>query len=139
MNAKSNLIHTVVCGLGVPLGIVLGTVLAPATDARAAQDGASDPEPPAISAEGTEQVSVPAGDDRPQEGPAPVDIRERQAFGQTITEYERAGRVFLMTVKPRVGPTQYWNDPDGDGQFQRSTSDNIDESVNLPKWRLGGW
>lgn len=69
----------------------------------------------------------------------PPRVRTREEYGQIVTEYERRGGVYMMTVKPRVGPKQYWNDPDGDGQFQRSTSDNIDESLNLPKWRLGGW
>ena len=45
----------------------------------------------------------------------------------------------MITVKPRMGPTQYWNDPDGDGQFQLRTSSGINEDINLPKWRLGGW
>jgi len=71
--------------------------------------------------------------------PLPPRVQHREEYGQTITEYSRGGRVFLMTVKPRVGPTQYWEDPDGDGQFQQSTSDDIEERLNLPKWKLGDW
>jgi hypothetical protein len=71
--------------------------------------------------------------------PPPPEVIERQAYGQTITEYRRGNEIFMMTVKPRYGPKQYWNDPDGDGQFQRSTSDDVSEDMNLPKWRLGGW
>lgn len=71
--------------------------------------------------------------------PPAQEKRVRHEFGQTITEYVRNGEVFMMTVKPRVGPTQYWSDPNGDGQFQNRTNNSIDDNVNLPKWRLGGW
>jgi len=113
------------------------------------------PEPPALADQRAEEVR-PAGEARPVEGNgAPADDGEPDApqvrrfpdgeprtieeHGQTITEYSRGGRVYMMTVKPRLGPTQYWQDREGDGQFQRHNSDDIDESVNLPKWRLGGW
>lgn len=107
--------------LGTTVGVA-GLVVAVSTGAWADDGGDSRQSP-------TESRPVPE---------APT-VRERMEHGQIITEYERRGGVYLMTVKPRVGPTQYWNDPDGDGQFQRSTSDDIDENVNLPKWRLGGW
>lgn len=71
--------------------------------------------------------------------PPPTRVQRRQEAGQTITEYTRGGKVILMTVEPRKGPTQYWQDPDGDGQFQQSTGDAFDEQLNLPKWKLGDW
>ena len=84
-----------------------------------------------------------AADEENTDGAAVVaplpEVTQREAYGQTITEYRRGNDVFLMTVKPRYGPTQYWSDPDGDGQFQRSTSDDVSDEINLPKWRLGGW
>lgn len=127
MNAKLTSIDAALCGLAV-LAVLAGP-------ARAAQDEAADsaPSPP--------EIAEP-GDGSGQDGdqaPPPVRVDSRQQFGQTITEYKRGGRVFLMTVKPRNGPTQYWDDLDGDGQFQRSNSNNIDETMNLPKWRLGNW
>lgn len=117
----------------------LGMVAALAGGVHAAQDEAdAAPEPPGISEGGTAGEAGAQADGNEQT-PPPQRIHRRQEFGQTITEYERGGRVFLMTVKPRLGPTQYWDDPDGDGQFQRRNSDTIDENHNLPKWRLGGW
>lgn len=113
-------LRTVLGAAGLAALLSTGGVLA-------AEDGASEPR--------TAEAS--SNDDG--EAPPPPTVRERREHGQIITEYERRGGVYLMTVKPRVGPTQYWNDPDGDGQFQNSTSDDIDESLNLPKWRLGGW
>lgn len=128
MNAKLTTIDAVLCGLAV--------LVALAGPARAAQDEAADaaPAPPEITGPGGE-----SGQAREQAAPPPVSVDSRQQFGQTITEYKRGGRVFLMTVKPRNGPTQYWDDLDGDGQFQHSNSNNIDETMNLPKWRLGNW
>lgn len=111
MHAKSKRTLTALCALGL--------MLAAAAGARAQETSGQD--------------------DASGEAPPPPSANTRQEFGQTITEYERHGDVYLMTVKPRVGPTQYWNDPDGDGQFQRQNSDDLDENVNLPKWRLGGW
>lgn len=128
MNAKSTAIVAALCGLAM--------LVALAGPGRAAQDEAADtaPAPPEIAEPGDE--SRQAGE---QAAPPPVSVDRRQQFGQTITEYKRGGRLFLMTVKPRNGPTQYWDDLDGDGQFQRSNSNNIDETMNLPKWRLGNW
>ena len=134
MKAMSRPLRAAVCVLGI--GLVLSGAV------RAAQDGAADepPEPPEIADTGAAGARGDAARGGDASGPPPAPrLYRRQEHGQTITEYSRGGKVFLMTVKPRVGPTQYWDDPDGDGQFQRSTSDDIDESPNLPKWRLGGW
>lgn len=131
MQVKTTSRHAALCALTAALllaGGVRAAEDAPAEDAPAPPDSAEDP------AASTTGQQGEAG-----QPPPPVRAHRREAFGQTITEYSRGGRVFLMTVKPRVGPTQYWDDPDGDGQFQRSTSDNIDENLNLPKWKLGGW
>lgn len=121
------------------LGMLLGAAgLALSAGAVAAQSGEDAPPPPEITS-GDQGAAADQGAGTSREAPPPTEVRTRQQFGKTITEYERQGRVFMMTVKPRVGPTQYWNDPDGDGQFQLSTSSGLDEETNLPKWRLGGW
>lgn len=127
MNGKAKTLRAAVCGLGVMLALGGGT--------GAADDEAGDdaPPPPDIAEEAANR------DDGDQQPPPAPRVHTRQEHGQTITEYSRGGRVFLMTVKPRGGPTQYWDDPDGDGQFQSRNSSNIDEDMNLPKWRIGGW
>lgn len=141
MNPISRTLQAALCSLGMIVALAGGV--------HAAQDeGADDaPAPPEISEQGAEQGADDAdGESREdrqaredEQAPPPPRVHRREEFGQTITEYERGGRVFLMTVKPRIGPTQYWDDPDGDGQFQRRNSDTIDENHNLPKWRLGEW
>lgn len=127
MNGKAKTLQAAVFGLGMIFALGGGT--------HAAGDEAEDdaPPPPDIAEESASR------DDGEQRAPPAPRVQTRQEHGQTITEYSRGGRVFLMTVKPRVGPTQYWDDPDGDGQFQNRTSSDIDEDMNLPKWRLGGW
>jgi hypothetical protein len=123
MIGRTKALYAVAASLGLILAVFTGTGSAQNDEAAAA------PEPPEV------QQGENASN---REGPR-VDVRQRQEYGQTITEYSRGDRVFLMTVKPRSGPTQYWDDPDGDGQFQRRTSDDIDENLNLPKWKLGDW
>lgn len=127
MNMKPKTRHAVVHALAAVLALGGG-----AAAAQQQSDGDA-PAPPALA----EGESGQAGEQA--RAPAPTRIHRRTEHGQTITEYYRGGKLVLMTVKPRVGPTQYWDDPDGDGQFQRHTSDNIDESLNLPKWKIGSW
>lgn len=137
MNPISRTLQAALCSLGM--------IVALSGAVHAAQDeGADDaPEPPDIAEQGTGDTDRQSREERQtredEQAPPSPRVHRRKEFGQTITEYERGGRVFLMTVKPRVGPTQYWDDPDGDGQFQRRNSDTIDENHNLPKWRLGEW
>lgn len=129
MNARLNRLYLLLGALGLALAVSAG--------ARAGQTGDDASAPPEVTS--GDQAGAPDSPTGDSGGGPPPEVNTRHEFGQTITEYKRQGRVFMMTVKPRVGPTQYWNDPDGDGQFQLSTSDSIEENTNLPKWRLGGW
>jgi len=122
MKARSNKPHAAMGTVACTLACALVLSFAVSTGARAGQNSGQGDDA------GAAKASPPA-----------QETRVRHEFGQTITEYVRNGEVFMMTVKPRGGPTQYWDDPDGDGQFQSRTSNSIDDNVNLPKWRLGGW
>ncbi len=73
-----------------------------------------------------------------KEQPPADEVIERVEGDQTITEYRRRGQLYMVKMKPKRGPAQYWMDRDGDGQFEREGGD-IDEDVNLPKWRIGNW
>lgn len=70
--------------------------------------------------------------------PTGEEVSERVEGDQIITEYRRRGQLYMVKVKPKNGPAQYWVDRDGDGQFQRRDTD-INEDINLPKWRIGTW
>lgn len=135
MNTTSSKLYPILAAAAVALAV--------SAAATAAEEDATDPAPPDLADEASSQPERPADDAESDsdEAAAPEmpTVQTRIEHGQTITEYRRQGRVFMMTVEPRRGPKQYWNDPDGDGQFQRRTSPDLDENVNLPKWRLGGW
>ena len=66
------------------------------------------------------------------------EVIERVEGDQTITEYRRRGQLYMVKVKPKQGPAQYWLDEDGDGRFQEREN-GINEEINLPKWRIGNW
>lgn len=66
-------------------------------------------------------------------------VQQKVEAGQIVTEYRRHGELYLMSVKPRLGPTQYWNDSDGDGQLQTKHNGELGDDFNLPKWKLGSW
>jgi len=126
-----------------PLLALAAMALSVSVPAMAAGEDNADPEPPEISDQASGEpdraADASTADEEQSAAPEAPTVEPRTEHGQTITEYRRQGQVFMMTVKPRAGPKQYWDDPDGDGQFQRSTSSNVDESINVPKWRLGSW
>lgn len=136
MSAKSSRVFPILAAWAAALAVAAAL----STAAMAAEEDGTDPVPPDMAEETSGERSQAAGDDASSaEAPEAPVVQTRVEHGQTITEYRRQGRVFMMTVEPRTGPKQYWNDADGDGQFQRRTSPDLDENVNLPKWRLGGW
>lgn len=135
MKANSSRIFPILAAVAA-----LTVAAALSTAAAADEEDGTDPVPPDMTEETAGEQSHEGADDASAaEAPAAPVVQTRMEHGQRITEYRRQGRVFMMTVEPRGGPKQYWNDPDGDGQFQHRTSPDIDENVNLPKWRLGGW
>ena len=57
----------------------------------------------------------------------------------TITESKREnGRVYRIELEHSSGSKQYIEESDSDGKIE-STSNDIEETPNLPKWRLGSW
>ena len=57
----------------------------------------------------------------------------------TIKESRREnGQVYLIELEHSSGAKQYIEETDSDGRIQPSSND-IEESPNLPKWKLGSW
>lgn len=57
----------------------------------------------------------------------------------TIKESRREnGQVYLIELEHSSGAKQYIEENDSDGRIQPSSND-IEESPNLPKWKLGSW
>ncbi|MGQ5524617.1 DUF2782 domain-containing protein [Chitinimonas sp. PSY-7] len=49
----------------------------------------------------------------------------------TVSEYRMAGRLYMVKVKPKVGPEYYLSDEDGTGKLVRRDGQ---PTVRPPKW-----
>ncbi len=56
----------------------------------------------------------------------------------TIEEYRINGHLYLVKVKPVVGPVYYLMDSDGNGSMDQRMSQLYDEPI-IPKWVLFSW
>ena len=63
------------------------------------------------------------------------DITVRQEEDRTVREYRVNGQLYAIEIKPKVGPSYFLVDDDGDGDFRRS--DN--ERIAIPHWVLVSW
>ena len=62
------------------------------------------------------------------------------ALGTTrVTESKREnGQVYRIQLEHSMGGKQYIEEHDSDGKIE-STNNDIEETPNLPKWKLGSW
>lgn len=72
----------------------------------------------------------------------PAEQKERQPSflgNATITESRREnGQLYLVEFEHSAGAKQYMEENDSDGKIE-STSNDIEETPNLPKWKIGSW
>ena len=61
-----------------------------------------------------------------------VTIRKRK--GDTIEEYRRDGRMYMIKVTPSHGVPYYLVDTEGDGNYSRIES--LENNVRVPMWIL---
>lgn len=68
------------------------------------------------------------------------EVVSNSPFGRAkITESRReSGQVYLIELEHSFGSKQYIEETDSDGKIE-STSNDIEETPNLPKWKLGSW
>ena len=61
-------------------------------------------------------------------------------LGRTEIDEQRRenGQVYRIELKHSSGSTQYIEENDSDGELQ-STDNDIEETPNLAKWRIGSW
>lgn len=59
-----------------------------------------------------------------------VTIRKRE--GDTVEEFRRDGRLYMVKVTPSHGVPYYLVDTEGDGNFARMES--LDDRVRVPMW-----
>lgn len=56
-----------------------------------------------------------------------------------VTESKREnGQLYLIELEHSSGAKQYIEETDSDGKIE-STSNDIEETPNLPKWKIGSW
>jgi hypothetical protein len=57
----------------------------------------------------------------------------------TVVESRRAsGQVYSIELQHSNAPTQYIEETDSDGNIEYKSND-LEETPNLPKWKLGSW
>lgn len=112
-----------------------------------AQDSAGTLEPPTL---GQDTKGTPAFDESSSATPAASEAVETtqdeqqeasaSIFGNaTVTESKReSGQVYLIELEHSSGSKQYIEETDSDGKIE-STSNDIEETPNLPKWKIGSW
>lgn len=61
-------------------------------------------------------------------------------FGDTIVKESKreSGQRYLIEFESSLGGKQYMEETDSDGKIE-STSNDIEETPNLPKWKIGSW
>lgn len=69
-----------------------------------------------------------------------VETQTTSAFGaSTIVESRREnGQVYSIELQHTNAPTQYIEETDSDGNIEFESTD-LEETPNLPKWKLGSW
>ena len=56
----------------------------------------------------------------------------------TIQEYRRGGKLYMIKVIPQVGPPYYFLDTNGDGTWEVKKND-LDRQTNINLWTLFEW
>ena len=86
-------------------------------------------------------IPVPdAGDDLDAEasGPEP-DVTIVKRKDAEIEEYRLNGRLYMVKVKPFVGPAYYIVDRDGDGLMESRINGRLDDEPRPPQWVILSW
>jgi hypothetical protein len=94
--------------------------------ARAEEAPAPVPDPP--------DLPPPVESGEPMEPDITI-IRRGQ---ETIEEYRINNRLYMVKIKPVIGPPYYLVDTNGDGNMDVRRSDN-EEGMRIPQWVLFSW
>lgn len=121
----------------------IGLVFALTSSIASAQDTIA---PPSL---GQDTKGTPAYDEK-----APLPVTKAQADEQkaneadadqdilgtaSITESRReSGQVYEVEIDHSLGGKQYFEETDSDGSLETTPKD-LEDTPNLPKWKLGSW
>ncbi len=86
-----------------------------------------------------EQPDIPPPVESGQPMEPDVTIRRRE--NDTIEEYRINNRLYMVKIKPDIGPAYYLMDTDGDGQMDARSSDIVKgpNTMKIPQWVLLSW
>ncbi len=98
---------------------------------------------PAIEEAVEPKAQEPAADSALPDSNAIGEKSEKNSGGPlgtaTIKESRREnGQVYLIELEHSAGAKQYIEENDSDGNIELK-SDDLDETPNLPKWKIGSW
>jgi len=89
-----------------------------------------------------ETAPVPDPPDLPptvQSGtPLEPDVTIVRRGQEVVEEYRIRGRLYMIKVKPKAGPSYYMLDSDGDGNMDVRRSD-LEKDLQIPQWVLFSW
>ena len=82
---------------------------------------------------------TPLGSDDVSDQDQKVSVSDSLLGTAKIKESKREnGQRYLIELEHSTGSKQYIEENDSDGKIE-STSNDIEETPNLPKWKLGSW
>ncbi|MFT6406683.1 MAG: hypothetical protein ACJAQ6_000093 [Arenicella sp.] len=100
---------------------------------------------------GQETKGTPAIEERANEVNAPgsetdsakdekMESKKTSIFGNaTVIESRReSGQIYSIELQHSSAPTQYIEETDSDGNIEYQSND-LEETPNLPKWKIGSW
>ncbi|MGI9211584.1 MAG: DUF2782 domain-containing protein [Methylococcaceae bacterium] len=70
--------------------------------------------------------------------PLEPDVTITRRGQEVVEEYRIKGRLYMVKVKPKVGPSYYMLDSDGDGNMDVRRSD-LEKDMQIPQWVLFSW
>lgn len=83
-----------------------------------------------------EQPDLPAPIQSGEEMPPDITIVRKGS--DTLHEYRRNGKLYMVKVQPQVGPAYYLLDTNGDGKLDVKRND-LDKGSEINKWLLFEW
>lgn len=87
----------------------------------------------------TSQTNSATSDASASAEEAQADDENTSIFGASIVESRReSGQVYSIELQHSNAPTQYIEETDSDGNIEYESND-LEETPNLPKWKLGSW
>jgi len=100
---------------------------------------AADEEPPPTLIPIPEQPDIPPPVESGQPMQPDVTIIRRE--NDIIEEYRINNRLYMVKIKPFIGPPYYLTDTDGDGEMDSRSSGIVTgaNTMKIPRWVLWSW